>query len=195
MHRLITPTGPPLPNRTVVVVTRTKIVPISRLHARARHRIATGPHTRTRRHHRVPIQRRVAAIRRQRVLIPGRVAATRPRRLLIQHRAEVTQRPPTPIPHRAAPIPRLAVAMVGEVGVLMAAVAAGVRTAAVAVEEEAHTAVVVEADLTGAEVRTEAALTDDKFPAIARPKNWGGFFFADADTVRVSQLLGTRGVY
>jgi hypothetical protein len=68
--------------------------------------------------------------------------------------------------------------MVGEVGVLMAAVAAaGVRTAAVAVEEEAHT-VVVEADLTGAEVRTEAALTDDKSSSYSPPqKNWGGFFF------------------
>jgi hypothetical protein len=85
--------------------------------------------------------------------------------------------------------------MVGEVGVLMAAVAAGVRTAAVAVEEEAHT-VVVEADLTGAEVRTEAALTDDKSSSYSPPqKNWGGFFSADAFTIRVSQLFGSSGVY
>lgn len=146
------------------MVTRTKTVPIRRRHARARHQIATGPHTRTRRRLRVPIQRRVAAIRRQRALIPGRVAATRPRPLLI--------------PHRAAPIPRLAAVMVGEVGVLMAAVAAGVRTVAVAVEEEAHTVVVVEADLTGAEVRTEAALTDDKSSSYRpAPRNWGGLFF------------------
>ena len=78
----------------------------------------------------------------------------------------------------------------------MAAVAAGVRTAAVAVEEEAHTVVVVEADLTGAEVRTEAALTDDKFSSYSPPQKIGaGFFFADAFTMRVSQLFGSRGVY